>query len=42
MLIGDKGCDADHLRHFQVAQGTEAVMKPMPNRIHKRDFDPFA
>lgn len=42
MLIGDKAYDADDLRHFLAAHGTIAVISPMPNRIHKPDFDPIA
>ncbi len=42
MLIGDKAYDADDLRHFLAAQGTTAVISPMPNRIHKPAFDPIA
>jgi len=42
MLIGDKAYDADDLRRFLAAQGTTAVISPMPNRIHKPDFDPVA
>jgi len=35
MLIGDKAYDADDLRQFLAAQGTTAVISPMPNRSHK-------
>jgi transposase len=42
MLIGDKAYDADDLRHFLAAQGTIAVISPMPNRTHKPAFDASA
>jgi transposase len=42
MLIGDKAYDADDLRHFLAAQGTTAVISPMPNRINKPAFDHIA
>ena len=42
MLIGDKAYDADDLRHFLAAQGTTAVISPMPNRINKPTFDLIA
>ena len=42
MLIGDKAYDADDLRHFLAAQGTTAVISPMPNRINKPAFDTIA
>jgi transposase len=41
-LIADKAYDADDLRGFLAAQGTEAVISPMPNRIRHPRFDPIA
>ncbi|MDB5379688.1 MAG: family transposase [Rubritepida sp.] len=39
MLISDKAYDADDLRQFLAAQGTTAVISPMPNRINEPAFD---
>ena len=41
-LIADKAYDADDLRGFLAAQGTEAVISPMPNRVRHPCFNRFA
>ena len=41
-LIGDKAYDADDLRAFLTAQGTEAVISPMPRRLTPPPFDAIA
>ena len=42
MLIGDKAFDADDLRAYLAAQGTVAVISPMPNRLDPPPFDAAA
>jgi transposase len=41
-FIGDKAYDADDLRAFLAAQGTEAVISPSPRRLAPPPFDPIA
>ena len=41
-LIGDKAYDADDLRNFLAAQGTQAVIPPKSNRRNPPDHDPIA
>jgi transposase len=41
-LIADKTYDANDLRAFLAAQGTEAVISPMPRRLTPPPFDAFA
>ena len=41
-LIGDKAYDANDLRQFLAAQGTEIVISPMPTRTNRPAFDPIA
>lgn len=41
-LIADKAYDANDLRAFLAAQGTEAVISPMPTRVARPAFDPHA
>lgn len=38
-LIADKAYDADDVRAFLAAQGTEAVISPMPRRLKPPPFD---
>lgn len=38
-LIADKTCDADDVRAFLAAQGTEAVISPMPRRLARPALD---
>ena len=38
-LIADKAYDADDVRAFLAAQGTEAVISPMPRRVARPPFD---
>ena len=38
-LIADKAYDANDLRDFLAAQGTEAVISPMPRRLVRPTFD---
>lgn len=37
-LLGDKGYDADHLRHFLKARGTTVVI---PNKTNRTNIYPF-
>jgi transposase len=41
-FIGDKAYDADDTRDFLAAQGTEAVISPMPRRLTPPLFNPIA
>lgn len=41
-LLADKAYDANDLRDFLAAQGTEAVISPMPTRRIQPAFDPIA
>jgi transposase len=41
-LIADKAYDANDLRAFLAAQGTEAVISPMPRRLAPPPFDALA
>lgn len=41
-LIGDKAYDANDLRRFLAAQGTDVVISPMPTRTNRPAFDPIA
>ncbi len=41
-FIGDKAYDADDMRDFLAAQGTEAVISPMPRRLTPPSFNPIA
>ncbi len=41
-FIGDKAYDADDMRDFLAAQGTEAVISPMPRRLMPPSFNPIA
>ena len=41
-LVGDKAYDANDLRRFLAAQGTEIVISPMPTRTNRPAFDPIA
>lgn len=41
-LIADKAYDANDLREFLAAQGTEAVISPMRRRLVRPAFDPVA
>ncbi len=41
-FIADKAYDANDLRDFLAAQGTEAVISPMPGRLTPLLFDPVA
>ena len=42
MLIADKAYDANDLRDFLAAQGTQAVISPMPRRLVRPTFDSLA
>ncbi len=42
LFIGDKAYDADDMRDFFAAQGTEAVISPMPRRLTPPSFNPIA
>jgi transposase len=41
-LIGDKADDANDLRCFLAAQGTDVVISPRPTRTNRPAFDPIA
>ena len=41
-LVADKACDANDLRDFLVAQGTEPVTSPRPRRSVRPAFDTHA
>jgi transposase len=41
-LIGDKAYNANDLRCFMAAQGTDVVISPMPPRTNRPAFDPIA
>lgn len=41
-LIGDKAYDANDLRRFLAAQGTNVVISPMPTRTNRPAFDATA
>lgn len=41
-FIADKDYDANDVRDFLAAQGTQAVISPMPRRLDPPPFDPVA